>query len=68
MITKEKRKETLQLAISSLRAGEAALSQLVDSYTEDQDGKFSACHPRHGLANSLAQLSRLRKALEKSRA
>lgn len=34
MITKEKRKETLQLAISSLRAGEAALPQLVGDTEE----------------------------------
>ncbi|HCZ4695508.1 hypothetical protein [Citrobacter braakii] len=68
MIRKEKRTETLRLAVESLRAAEVALGGLVSSYTEEQDGTFSACHPRHGLANSLSQISRLRKALEKSRA
>lgn len=68
MIRKEKRTETLRLAVESLRAAEVALGELVSSYSEEQDGTFSASHPRHGLANSLAQLSRLRKALEKYRA
>ncbi|EKY1962306.1 hypothetical protein RA241_003696 [Cronobacter sakazakii] len=67
MIRKEKRSETLHLAVESLRATEVALGELVSSYTEEQDGTFSACHPRHGLASMLSQLSRLRKALEKSR-
>ncbi|HHT2833878.1 TPA: hypothetical protein ACTYSZ_004956 [Klebsiella aerogenes] len=67
MILKEKRTKTLRLTVESLRAAEVALGEMVSSYTEEQDGTFSACHPRHGLANSLSQISRLRKALEKSR-
>ncbi|HDT4319342.1 TPA: hypothetical protein QHN47_004392 [Klebsiella aerogenes] len=67
MIRKEKRIKSLCLAVESLRAAEVALGEMVSSYTEEQDGTFSACHPRHGLANSLSQISHLRKALEKSR-
>lgn len=47
-----------------LEQAEAVLIALVESYSEDQDGKFSACHPRSGIANTLSQLQKLRKGIK----
>lgn len=47
-----------------LEQAEATLIALVESYSEDQDGKFSACHPRSGIANTLSQLQKLRKGIK----
>ncbi|EAA8938334.1 hypothetical protein FNN36_21815 [Salmonella enterica] len=67
MMDKQKRKAMLQIAVDSLRAAEYALGQLTDSYTEEHDGKFSACHPQSSFASSLGQLTQLRKSLMKAR-
>lgn len=50
-----------------LQQAEVALQALVESYTEELDGKFSACHPRNGHNSTLQQLIRLRKAIKGSR-
>ncbi|HBC0018004.1 TPA: hypothetical protein JG871_003923 [Enterobacter hormaechei subsp. xiangfangensis] len=50
-------------AISALEVAEQHLNRLVNSYTEEKDGKFSACHPRCGIESTTRQLAKLRKAL-----
>ncbi|EBM3076510.1 hypothetical protein DXR24_18260 [Salmonella enterica] len=67
MMDKQKRKEILQIAVDSLRAAEYALGHLADSYTEERDGKFSACHPKSSFESSLGQVTRLHKSLVKAK-
>lgn len=54
-------------AIAIMEQAEAALMALVESYTTEQDGKFSACHPRSGFSNTLNQMHKLRKAMKSSK-
>ena len=54
-------------ATTLLEQAEATLLALADSYTEERDGKFSACHPKTGIANTHQQLMRLRKSLVRAK-
>lgn len=64
---KETRQHLRDEAADLLEQAELALQALVDSYSEEQDGKFSACHPRMGINSSLQQLIKLRKAVQGSK-
>ncbi|HIB8909661.1 MULTISPECIES: hypothetical protein [Citrobacter] len=50
-----------------LEQAEAILVALVESYTTEPDGKFSACHPRSGFSNTLNQIHKLRKAMKSAK-
>lgn len=59
----------LKCGIAARHLGDAIreLSELVDSYTEESDGNFSACHPRTGLASVRTQLLKLQTALAREK-
>lgn len=69
MKQEQRQKRTLlrDEATAQLEWAEKMLAQLVDSYTEEQDGKFSACHPRNGFASVHQQLVKLRKSVSKAK-
>lgn len=50
-----------------LEQAEAVLIALVESYTTEPDGKFSACHPRSGFSNTLNQIHKLRKTIKSAK-
>lgn len=54
-------------AADLLEQAEQSLQALLESYSDEQNDKFSACHPRSGLANSLKTLADLRKAMKSAR-
>lgn len=64
---KAQRNQRRQQAAEALLFAEQLLTELVDSYTEEQDGKFSACHPRMGLKSTAGQIEKLRRALERAK-
>lgn len=64
---KEERAKLRDEAAALMEQAEAALLALADSYTEEQDGLFSACHPHNGFASAHQQLAKLRKPLTKAK-
>lgn len=54
-------------AVALMEQTEVALMALVESYTTEPDGKFSACHPRSGFSNTLNQIHKLRKAMKSAK-
>lgn len=65
--TRERREVLRDEAAALLEQAEAMLAELVESYSEEADGKFSACHPRMGIASTLQQLAKLRKPLTRAK-
>jgi len=65
--SKEERTLLRDEVTAKLEQAEAALLVLVDSYTEENDGKFSACHSRQCFASSLNQIQKLRKSIKGAR-
>ncbi len=63
-VERQTRQHLRDEAADLLEQAELALQALVDSYSEEQDGKFSACHPRMGINSSLQQLIALRKGIK----
>ena len=61
---KEQRAALRDVAAALLEQAEALLAELKDSYTEEEDGKFSACHPYNGFNSLRQQVARLRKPLK----
>lgn len=64
---KQPRQQLRDEATDLLEQAELVLQALVDSYSEEKDGKFSACHPRMGVNSSLQQIIKLRRALQGSK-
>lgn len=67
LTVKEQRTALRDEAAALLEQAEALLTELTDGYTEEQDGKFSACHPHNGFDSVMRQISRLRKPLARAK-
>lgn len=67
LTVKEQRTALRDEAAALLEQTEALLAELTDSYTEEQDGKFSACHPKNGFESVKSQLAKIRKSLARAK-
>ena len=53
-------------AVLAIEQAEVLLGELVDSYCEKEDGKFSASHPHNAYVSAHQQLAKLRKSLKRA--
>ncbi|EJO8578642.1 hypothetical protein NT934_004008 [Salmonella enterica] len=67
LTTKELRTDLRDEAAALLQQAEALLAELAGSYTEEQDGIFSACHPHNGFENVMRQIASLHKPLARAK-
>ncbi|MEG5932486.1 hypothetical protein UXN85_20685 [Enterobacter hormaechei] len=67
MDKRDRRNALRDEAAALLEQAEAMLAELAASYTEEEDGKFSACHPRNGFDSTLRQVEKLRKPLARAK-
>lgn len=64
---KDERQRLRDEAAAMLEQAEKLLTELADGYTEEVDGKFSACHPHNGFDSMARQIGQLRKSVARGK-